>query len=696
MMPALLYCPACGAANAPDHDLCFACQQPLALHVSANMQTSLLHNRYQMLTQVGTGGFGAVYKALDTRDRNRLVAIKQINLRGLTPQEVIEATDGFNREVRMLSTLSHAHLPRIYTHFTDPEHWYVVMDFIVGENLEHYLRDITSAQENAIRALALDEIIDIGLQLCSVLAYLHTRQPVIIFRDLKPSNIMRTPQGQLYVIDFGTARYFKPGQTRDTIPLGSPGYAAPEQYGRAQTTPRADIYSLGALLHHLLSLHDPSETPFTFAPLRLASSAGMSELATLVARMVELEVGQRPGKIAEVETELRRIRQLRVAAEPRIWRPVPGKVQPPVLAPGAYRSPQVLAAAAQKRKTRRKFILGGLGVASSLALGGGVPYWLYWHPTRLVLEPGFPQQIPVSNSAISTIAWSLDGRRIAFGLSDGSIVGYQLSLNNGFTLNPTFVFAANAAAQPVTLLAWSPDQAQLAAVSQVGLLQVWNVNSRQNKTISIGSGNIKAIVWSANGQRLAVTDDQGGLYLCDPRNGGSSPVITTGLVSDALAWLPYGTSLIAERSPNALTIMDIVDEPLGQSLASIPLNAYMVHALALSPDGQYIAALSVDGTLQVWDHHNNDSLVFSRLLATQQKHLAWSPDNRFLTAIDDTNRLLVLNRSTGDTLVSAPIFDSLGRGSIFPGRALTWLSDGQHIAVASSNMECWLWALPWL
>src|SRR5258708_29914854 len=99
MAPSLLYCSECGAANASDHSACFACKRPLALHRAENEQISLLHKRYQLLTQVGAGGFGAVYKALDTQDRHRHVAIKQINLRGLTPQEIIEATDGFNREV---------------------------------------------------------------------------------------------------------------------------------------------------------------------------------------------------------------------------------------------------------------------------------------------------------------------------------------------------------------------------------------------------------------------------------------------------------------------------------------------------------------------------------------------------------------------------------------------------------------------
>src|SRR5438876_3995810 len=117
----------------------------------------------------------------------------------------------------------------------------------------------------------MEEALDAGMQLCSVLGYLHACQPPIIFRDLKPANIMRTAESNLYLIDFGIARHFKPGQARDTVAFGSPGYAAPEQYGQAQTTPRSDIYSLGAILHQLLSGNDPSVAPFRFKSLSQSS-----------------------------------------------------------------------------------------------------------------------------------------------------------------------------------------------------------------------------------------------------------------------------------------------------------------------------------------------------------------------------------------------------------------------------------------
>src|SRR5437763_5963833 len=119
---------------------------------------------------------------------------------------------------------------------------------------------------------------EIGLLLCSVLEYLHTRQPPVIFRDLKPANVMLTTSGRVDLIDFGIARHFKPGRAKDTMPFGSPGYAAPEQYGKAQTTPRTDIYSLGVILHQLLTGDDPSLTPFCFAPLQFEDQPALAGL----------------------------------------------------------------------------------------------------------------------------------------------------------------------------------------------------------------------------------------------------------------------------------------------------------------------------------------------------------------------------------------------------------------------------------
>jgi len=291
---------------------------------------ALFRNRYFLVGKVGAGGFGSVYKATDIQSGNRLVAIKEVSLWGLQPQAVIEATTTFQREISLLSQLDHPNLPRVYEYFQTPGQWYLVMDFIAGETLEEYQSKAPNQH------LLLSEVLDIGLQLCTVLAYLHSHQPPIVFRDLKPANIMRTPMGQLYLIDFGIARYFKPGQAKDTVALGSLGYAAPEQYGKAQTTPRADIYSLGAVLHQLLTTSDPSEAPFRFLPLRPKSPQSHSnpgslstsmvdvlvnKLDGLITGMLEMEVNKRPPDIASVKQEILVLKTLWADINKSFWRP---------------------------------------------------------------------------------------------------------------------------------------------------------------------------------------------------------------------------------------------------------------------------------------------------------------------------------------------------------------------------------------
>jgi serine/threonine protein kinase len=258
---------------------------------------SLLADRYRILAKVGEGGFGVVYKARDIKRRHRLVAIKQIDLSGLSPRQIIEATDSYNREVSMLSRLSHRNLPRIYDHFTDPTHWYVVMQYIEGETLEDSLKRAKGGR------LLLKQVRAIGVQLSNVLSYLHAQTPSIIFRDVKPANIMRTRRGRLYLIDFGIARRFNPDKKRDTGALGSPGYAAPEQYGRAQSTEKTDIYGLGVTLEHLLTGKEPLDAA-SATPLKGQPHPASQQLQQLLAEMQSTDSFWRPHNMWDVKKRL--------------------------------------------------------------------------------------------------------------------------------------------------------------------------------------------------------------------------------------------------------------------------------------------------------------------------------------------------------------------------------------------------------
>jgi serine/threonine protein kinase len=300
-------CDRCGAENRAAANFCSKCSNPLQAlsHTPTSNSVApsqMLNQRYRLISKIGEGGFGTVYQATDYLLNNALRAIKEMSVQSLDPQEIQQAKIAFQQEVCLLATLHHPHLPRVYDHFEQDGRSYLVMDFIEGQTLEDYLAKAPGQK------LPLQEVLEIGIQLCKVLDYLHTRQPPIIFRDLKPANVMRSPDEHLYLIDFGIARLFKPGKKKDTIALGSPGYAAPEQHGRGQTTERADIYSLGATLHHLLSGRDPSEKPFQFPSLDLTQYAPAGPaVAGLIEQMLEIDEQKRPPNVQAIKQDLQNL-----------------------------------------------------------------------------------------------------------------------------------------------------------------------------------------------------------------------------------------------------------------------------------------------------------------------------------------------------------------------------------------------------
>jgi serine/threonine protein kinase/ribosomal protein L40E len=284
------FCDTCGASNPITARYCQHCAtlMPFRHTTGTLIGPVLLANRYQLLSCIGQGGMGAVYKAADTKFNNRPVAIKEMSSSGLPQARLQEAEAAFEHEAHLLADLLHPNLPRIYEHFAENDRSYLVMDFIDGQTLEEHLAKIGGGP------LPVEQVAKWAEQLCDVLSYLHSHQPPIVFRDLKPANVMIGDSGHIYLIDFGIARIFKPGKQHDTVALGSPGYAAPEQYGKAQSTPRSDIYSLGALLHYLLTGSDPSEQPFFFRPASQLNSAVNPALEALLKQMLEMDSERRP------------------------------------------------------------------------------------------------------------------------------------------------------------------------------------------------------------------------------------------------------------------------------------------------------------------------------------------------------------------------------------------------------------------
>ena len=219
---------------------------------------TILEERYLIQDVIGVGGMGSVYRARDLHFSNviKLVAVKEMIIQ--TPDPVVRKTivKNFEREANILVTLSHSAIPKIYDYFSINNRSYLVIEYVHGRDLEATLKDMQEFFPE-------DQLVSWAIELTDVLTYLHNHQPEpIIFRDMKPSNVMVNQQNHIVLVDFGIAKIFKEGQKGTMI--GTEGYSPPEQY-RGEATPQADIYSLGATLHHLATRKDPRlETPFTF------------------------------------------------------------------------------------------------------------------------------------------------------------------------------------------------------------------------------------------------------------------------------------------------------------------------------------------------------------------------------------------------------------------------------------------------
>ena len=231
-----------------------------------------LVNRYLIQGIVGVGGMGAVYSARDLHFPNvvKRVAVKEMVNMARDPSIHETIVRNFEREANILATLNHPAIPRIYDYFTHNERSYLIMEFVDGKDLEAVLSETQGFLPEA-------QVIDWAIELCDVLSYLHNNKPEpVIFRDMKPSNIMLSTHGNIMLVDFGIAKTFQTGQ-RGTM-IGTEGYSPPEQY-KGDATPFADIYALGATLHHMLTGRDPRlEPPFSFSNARSRPSTRLYRL----------------------------------------------------------------------------------------------------------------------------------------------------------------------------------------------------------------------------------------------------------------------------------------------------------------------------------------------------------------------------------------------------------------------------------
>lgn len=251
---------------------------------------SLVDGKYKILNKVGQGGMSVVYLAMNEK-ANKQWAVKEVRKDGVLDFESVK--QGLVAETDILKKLSHPNLPSIIDVIDTEDSFIIIMDYIQGNSLNRALEEFGAQPQ--------EMVIEWAKQLCDVLGYLHSRTPAIIYRDMKPANVMLKPDGNIMLIDFGTAREYKEKNLADTTCLGTVGYAAPEQFGgMGQTDARTDIYCLGATLYHLVTGMNPCEPPYEIKPIREINPTLSSGLERIILKCTQRNPEDRYQSCAEL------------------------------------------------------------------------------------------------------------------------------------------------------------------------------------------------------------------------------------------------------------------------------------------------------------------------------------------------------------------------------------------------------------
>jgi serine/threonine protein kinase len=306
-------CPYCGTSNNYGENFCEECGAQLISGDSVDTSTEaveplgqvvsgtrLQNGRYVIIKMLGEGGMGSVLLAKDTRLADKLMVIKVLSVASSTPNKLEEDVRNFKREAETLAHLDHPLIPDVTDHFEEGTSYYMVMDYVDGENLEDWL-------ERTKQPMQERDALKYTLEVLDILEYLSQQQPAIVHRDIKPANIIISSKDKhAHLVDFGIARSntLINGERKKTTALGTPGYAPPEQY-QGFSDPRSDLYALAATLHHLVTNRDPADyPPFQYPAARTLNPHVSSQLEQILLKALKPSANERYQSAQEMRADL--------------------------------------------------------------------------------------------------------------------------------------------------------------------------------------------------------------------------------------------------------------------------------------------------------------------------------------------------------------------------------------------------------
>jgi serine/threonine protein kinase/Tol biopolymer transport system component len=624
---------------------------------------SLLINRYRILEILGQGGMGSIYRAED-QNLGVQVAVKE-NL--FTSEEYARQ---FRREAVILANLRHQNLPRVTDHFViDGQGQYLVMDFIEGEDLRERI-DIQGLLSD------VDAVI-LGAAVCDALAYLHSREPQVVHRDIKPGNIKITPAGTIILVDFGLAKVNEDSQVTTTGARAmTPGYSPPEQYGTARTDPRSDIYSLGASLYMAVTGSLPEDAlaramgQIDLTPVRKHNAKVSRRLAAVIEKSMAVRPEQRYQTAEEFKQALGNTRVItgkRVAKEATLVPAAqsgaanatnsagsmllngnqPGQgisaAPPGLMGSGGRRMGCWLAAA---------FVI----VMITAVVGGAYIFQPQWINQALSMIPGDFFSIPVSSTSpsatptenFSSPTPSNDATDLLVGpgntpspISATRTPATNIETRTSTpTAEPTELPTASATptAAPTAL---GGGLGQIAYASDVtGLPQIWMMNTDGTAARQVTDMQEGACqpAWSPDGSRIAFISPCGGnqeiypgagIFIINVDGTETTPLPSVPGGDFDPAWSPDGSKIVftSLRDYNRAQIYEITLEDF--SVRSISANTVRDSQPVWSPDGLEMAFVTTRrGPYQIWimDQEGQQAVLLSRSGSLKDTHPDWSPD----------------------------------------------------------------------